>query len=50
MEEENSSLWPWVLSFLAFKIYKNKKNNPNQNLSYFNDYEFEDFEVYWEEE
>ena len=50
MEDENNPLWPWVLGFLAFKIYKNKKNNSHQNLSYFNDHEFEEFDTYWEEE
>ena len=25
MDEENSSLWPWVLGLMAFKVYKNKK-------------------------
>ena len=26
MDEENSSLWPWVLGLMAFKVYKNKNN------------------------
>ena len=48
MDEENSSLWPWVLGLMAFKVYKNK-NNFDQN--FFNsDSEIENFDNNWEEE
>ena len=49
MEEENNSLWPWLLGLLVFKVYKNKKNNFDQN--FFNsDSEIENFDDNWEEE
>ena len=49
MDEENSSLWPWVLGLMAFKVYNNKKNNFDQN--FFNsDSEIENFDNNWEEE
>ena len=27
MEEENNPLWPWILGFIAYKTYKNRKEN-----------------------
>jgi hypothetical protein len=50
MEEENNPLWPWLLGLLVLKVYRNKKNTAHQDLSYFNNDKFEDFDIYWEEE
>ena len=36
MEEENNPLWPWILGFIAFKAYKNRKKN-NLYLDRFSD-------------
>ena len=45
MEEENKPLWPWILGFLAFSSYRNRKNSINN----FNEF-YSDNENFFEEE
>ena len=47
MEEENNPLWPWILGFIAFKAYKNRKKN-NLYIDHF--YDDDVINDYFEEE
>ena len=47
MEEENSLLWPWILGFIAYRSYRNRKNNKYYTENFYDDEMFDD---YFEEE
>ena len=46
MEEENNPLWPWIVGFIAYRSYRNRKNRFYTE----NFYEDEIFDDYFEEE
>lgn len=45
MEEKNNSIWPWVIGFLAYRSYK-KRNTQTQNNfpedNFYDDWEEDD--------
>ena len=47
MEEENNPLWPWILGFIAYETYKNRKKN-NLHIDHF--YDDDVINDYFEEE
>ena len=47
MEEENNPLWPWVLGFVAYRSYRNRKKNKFYTENFYDDEMFDD---YFEEE
>jgi len=38
MEEENNPLWPWILGFMAFRSYRNRKKYKFNDDEMFNSY------------
>jgi|TARA_Y100001958_G_C21078866_1_gene435878 hypothetical protein len=47
MEEENNPLWPWILGFIAYRSYRNRKKNRFYAENFYDDEMFDD---YFEEE
>lgn len=45
MEEKDHSIWPWLLGFVAYRSYKNRKNNKEIIYTF-----IEDDEDYYEDD